>query len=146
MLPASEWGPSSVTFAHVHFIVLKLCNSAGLIYEGCISSRDPCWYRTHYFPFMCLCQRATGNQLLETDLKKKKNQKTSQHNAKTFIIVIITSQVPVPAYSLCKEGNGDSGCRLCHWCEETKMKSSNFPLGQGTGISEPKHIPTTKQQ
>lgn len=72
LLPAGELGPSSVALAHMHFIVLKLCNSAVLIYEGCISSSDPCWYRTHYFPFMCLCQRATGNQLLETDLKKKK--------------------------------------------------------------------------
>lgn len=95
---------------------------------------------------MCLCQRATGNQLLETDLKKKKNKKASQHTAKSFIIIVIASQVPVPAYSLCKEGNGSSGCRLCRWCAETKTKSSNFPLGQVTGISEPKHIPTTKQR
>lgn len=69
---ASKWGLSPVTRAHMHFIVLKPCNSAVLIYEGCISSSDPRWYRTHYFPFMCLCQRATGDQLLETGLKKKK--------------------------------------------------------------------------
>lgn len=107
LFPAGEWGPSSVTLAHVHFIVPKLCNSAGLIYEGCISSSDPCWYRTHYFAFMCLCQRATGNQLLETDVKKKKPNTT-----KPFINIVILFQVPVPAYSLCKEGNGDCGCRL----------------------------------
>lgn len=107
LLPASEWGPSSVTLAHVHFIVLKLCNSAALIYEGCISSSDPCWYRTHYFPFMCLCQRATGNQLLETDVKKKKTNTT-----KPFIIIVILFQVPVPAYSLSRQGNGYCGCRL----------------------------------
>lgn len=106
LLPAGEWGPSSVTLAHVHFIVLKLCSSAGLIYEGCISSSDPCWYRTHYFPFMCLCQRATGNQLLETDVKKNPN------TTKPFIIIVILFQAPVPAYSLCKQGNGDCGCRL----------------------------------
>lgn len=106
LLPAGEWGPSSVTLAHVHFIVLKLCSSAGLIYEGCISSSDPCWYRTHYFPFMCLCQRATGNQLLETDVKKPPN------TTKPFIIIVILFQAPVPAYSLCKQGNGDCGCRL----------------------------------
>jgi len=88
----------------MHFIVLKLCNSAVLIYEGCISSSDPCWYRTHYFPFMCLCQRATGNQLLETDFKKKQNNDTT----KTFIIIMILFQVPVPACILHKKGTG--GC------------------------------------
>lgn len=84
LLPDSEWGPSSVTLAHLHFIVLKLCNSDVLIYEDCISSSDPCWYRTHYFPFMCLCQRATGNQLLETDVKKPQHNTTLYYHCDTI--------------------------------------------------------------
>lgn len=112
LLPAGELGPSSVALAHMHFIVLKLCNSAVLIYEGCISSSDPCWYRTHYFPFMCLCQRATGNQLLETDLKKQKN--------KQYFIVVILFQVTVPACSIYKEGNGD--CLQANFFTSLKQK------------------------
>lgn len=84
LLPVSEWGPSSHNLTHMHFIVLKLCNSAVLIYEGCISSSDPCWYRTHNFPFMCLCQRATGNQLLETGLKKKPTKSLNYPHVITY--------------------------------------------------------------
>lgn len=142
LLPASEWGPSSVTLAHVHFIVLKLCNSAALIYEGCISSSDPCWYRTHYFPFMCLCQRATGNQLLETDVKKKK--KPTQQNPLLSLWYYFKCQYLL-IVSLGRAMDTVAAGWLCQCCEEIKMISLNFQLRQATRVGEQKHIPTTKQ-
>lgn len=61
---------------------------------------------------MCLCQRATGNQLLETDLKKQKN--------KQYFIVVILFQVTVPACSIYKEGNGD--CLQANFFTSLKQK------------------------